>query len=515
MYRLLKNNFYLVMLMLFSLFIVSISSLFYLTSLAQSNEALEAEINESMLRATQQTAKNIEIHVQKNPAPLEEKELNELISPLSYGNTGYAFVMDNATKILAQKKFSSTLYTTHQFDDTEKKVVHDLIAIACEIAQNKESKKTFITHEKEWSLAYTPIQHLGWKVLLIAPNNDTHIRANYLRHSLLIVFSVIVLVALVIMSIVVNTIIRYQKKLDEEKKSHAQELLKEKNKYATTLSALPDLLFELGLDGTYYDCHSPNHHLLVAPFEALLGKKVSDVLPEESSRICLLALQEANAIGNSKGKVIEIPLEQGNRWFELSIAKKPFQPDDTQTKFIVLSRDITERKKAEEKNFYLANFDSLTGLANRVQLENYFTYTLGLAKRHHSFFAIIFLDLDHFKDVNDSLGHHVGDKMLIELSHRLQSIKRESDMIARFGGDEFMILLPQTDKEGAEHVAQKILDVVAQPYSIEEHLLYTTASLGIALYPKDGITLDALSQQADIAMYHAKASGRNQYHFIQ
>lgn len=519
MYRLLKkfitHHLHLVTLILFSLLIVSISSLFYLTNLAQSHDALEAEINESMLRVTQQTAKNIEIHMQKNTVPLEPKLLNELISPLSYGDTGYAFIMDNTTNILAQKKFSSTLYTTHHFDDAESEIIHDLIAIACKMTQNKESKKTFITHQKEWSLAYAPIQHLGWKVLLLVPNDDTHIRANYLRHSLFIVFVVILLVALVILYIVANIIVRYQRTLDEEKKSHAQELLKEKNKYATTLSTLPDLLFELGLDGTYYDCHTPQSHLLVAPFEVLLGKKVSDVLPEESSHICLLALQEANATGFSKGKVIEIPLEQSNKWFELSIAKKPFQPGDTQAKFIVLSRDITERKNAEEKNFYLANFDALTGLANRIQLENYFNYTLSLAKRNHSMFALIFLDLDRFKDVNDSLGHHVGDKMLIELSHRLQSIKRESDMIARFGGDEFMILLPNTDKEGAEHVAKKILDVVSQPYAIEEHLLYTTASLGIALYPHDGLDLEKLSQKADSAMYKAKDLGRNQYYFVQ
>ena len=109
----------------------------------------------------------------------------------------------------------------------------------------------------------------------------------------------------------------------------------------------------------------------------------------------------------------------------------------------------------------------------------------------------------------------MGDKMLIELSYRLQSIKRESDMIARLGGDEFMILLPHTDKEGVEYVAQKILDVISQPYAIEKHLLCTTASLGIALYPHDGIDLEILSQKADSAMYKAKELGRNQYHFVQ
>ena len=292
-------------------------------------------------------------------------------------------------------------------------------------------------------------------------------------------------------------------------------MLRAKNKYETTLSALPDLFFEMGLDGTYYDYHSPDNSLLAAPPQLLLGKKVSDVLPQEAAMTCLNALQEANNTGSSKGKMIELFLEKGTTWFELSIAKKPHQNEDTQAKFIVLSRDITERKKAEERNYYLANFDSLTGLANRIQLENYFAYTLGLAKRHDSVFALVFLDLDRFKEINDSLGHHVGDKILMELSRRLQSIKRESDMIARLGGDEFMILLPNTDKEGATHVAQKILDITSKPYHIEKHLLCTTASLGIALYPQDGIDLEILSQKADIAMYKAKELGRNQYHFVQ
>ena len=517
MYRLLKvfisHNLRLVILILFSLLIVLLSTLFYVTSLTQSHSAIEAEISEAMFRAARHTAKNIEMHLQKYDEPLEEAYLSELIAPLSFAE-GYAFIVDKNRKILAHKKFSNGLYNAKTLSDKENVIIEDISSLACQIAQDKEIKN-FDSHEKRWSLAYASIHPLGWKVIITAPNDTTHVRANYLSHSLFIVFSVIMFIALIVTYLVADIILRYQRKLEKEKKEREEELLRAKNKYETTLSALPDLFFEMGLDGTYYDYHSPDHTLLAAPPEVLLGKKVSDLLPLEAANVCLMALQEANISGYSKGKTIELLLEQGTTYFELSIAKKPHQNEDTQAKFIVLSRDITERKKAEERNYYLANFDSLTGLANRIQLENYFAYTLGLAKRHDSVFALVFLDLDRFKEINDSLGHHVGDKILMELSRRLQSIKRESDMIARLGGDEFMILLPNTDKEGATHVAQKILDITSKPYHIEKHLLRTTASLGIALYPQDGIDLEILSQKADIAMYKAKELGRNQYHFVQ
>lgn len=518
MYRLLKtflsHHLRLVILILFSLLIVLLSTLFYLTSLTQSHSAIEAEINEAMFRAARHTAKNIEMTLHKSDSLLSKETLNELITPLSFGEMGYAFIVDKNKKILAQKRFSKSLYNTNTLSEAEYALIEELSTLACQIAHNQE-KRSFMSFEKRWNVAYASIHPIGWQVIITAPNDTTHTRVNYLSHSLFIVFSVIMFIALVLTYVVADIIIRYQRKLEKEKKEREEELLRAKNKYETTLSALPDLFFEMGLDGTYYDYHSPDNSLLAAPPQVLLGKKVSDVLSQEAAMTCLNALQEANNTGSSKGKMIELSLEKGITYFELSIAKKPHQNEDKQAKFIVLSRDITERKKAEERNYYLANFDSLTGLANRIQLENYFAYTLSLAKRHESLFALIFLDLDRFKEINDSLGHHIGDKILIELSHRLQSIKRESDMIARLGGDEFMVLLPNTDKEGAMHVAQKILDITSQPYHIEEHLLSTTASLGIALYPQDGMDLETLSQKADIAMYKAKESGRNQYHFVQ
>ncbi len=176
--------------------------------------------------------------------------------------------------------------------------------------------------------------------------------------------------------------------------------------------------------------------------------------------------------------------------------------------------DITEQKQTEEQIHYLANFDPLTGLPNRSQLDEHLKYALSLAKRSNGHLALLFLDLDHFKDINDTLGHSVGDVLLIELAKRLRLLLREEDTVTRLGGDEFILLLPGVDALGAAHVAQKLLDAIADPYRIKLFDLILTASVGIALYPEDGLDLETLSKSADAAMYQAKQEGRQCYRFF-
>ncbi|MDT4291049.1 EAL domain-containing protein [Methylomonas sp. MO1] len=173
-----------------------------------------------------------------------------------------------------------------------------------------------------------------------------------------------------------------------------------------------------------------------------------------------------------------------------------------------------ERKQAEEHIYYLANYDSLTGLPNRSQLDDHLKYALSLAKRSNGHLALMFLDLDHFKNVNDTLGHSVGDALLVELADRLCAVLREEDTVTRLGGDEFIFLLPGTDAGGAANVAQKLLDAIAEPYRIEELDLTMSASIGIALYPDDGEDLESLSKSADVAMYRVKTDGRHGYRFF-
>jgi diguanylate cyclase (GGDEF)-like protein len=165
---------------------------------------------------------------------------------------------------------------------------------------------------------------------------------------------------------------------------------------------------------------------------------------------------------------------------------------------------------------YLARHDVLTGLPNRSQLDDHLRFALSLAKRASGggHLALMFLDLDHFKDINDSLGHSVGDALLIELTRRMRALLREEDTLSRLGGDEFILLLPGADAHGAAQVAEKLLAAIARPCRIEPHDLSVTASLGIALYPADGVDLETLSKNADTAMYRAKQEGRQGYRFF-
>lgn len=172
--------------------------------------------------------------------------------------------------------------------------------------------------------------------------------------------------------------------------------------------------------------------------------------------------------------------------------------------------DISERKQLEDRMRYLAEHDFLTGLPNRLLLLDRVGQALALARRHGTCFAVLFLDLDHFKEVNDRLGHHVGDELLREVARRLATTVRATDTVCRQGGDEFVILLAEiSDNDVPTALAKKIIAAIAQPYRIEDHALDVTTSVGFAVYPEDGDNADTLLKHADTAMYAAKRSGRN------
>jgi len=177
-------------------------------------------------------------------------------------------------------------------------------------------------------------------------------------------------------------------------------------------------------------------------------------------------------------------------------------------------QEITAQKSAEEKVHWLAHFDSLTGLPNRTLLNDRLNYAIRIAYRTQGSVALLYLDLDHFKNINDTLGHHIGDALLVQVALRIQTLIREADTLSRQGGDEFMILLSATDADGAAHVAEKLIESISEPYEIQHHELSITPSIGIALYPIDGVNLNVLSQSADAAMYRAKHDGRNCYRFF-
>ncbi|MES2073310.1 MAG: EAL domain-containing protein [Pseudomonadota bacterium] len=159
--------------------------------------------------------------------------------------------------------------------------------------------------------------------------------------------------------------------------------------------------------------------------------------------------------------------------------------------------------------------DSLTKLPNRTLLEDRLDQVIYKAARSHSRFALMFLDLDGFKAINDSLGHHVGDLLLIEVAHRLRVALRAQDTVARLGGDEFVVLLEVADPEDAAPIADKLVRIIGLPFHIEKYDLSVSTSIGIAIYPEDGSTRHELLVNADAAMYHTKGAGRNGYHFFE
>lgn len=174
--------------------------------------------------------------------------------------------------------------------------------------------------------------------------------------------------------------------------------------------------------------------------------------------------------------------------------------------------DITERKKYEEKIQQMAFHDSLTGLPNRKLFSDRLGIVLAQAKRNKKKVGIVMLDLDNFKDVNDTLGHDVGDILLKAVAERLSGTLRKSDTVARFGGDEFVLIFPDMEViEEAIQVVQKIIDRFHKPFLIDTHQLVVTTSIGIAVYPNDGMDEEILMKNADIAMYQAKQAGRARY----
>ncbi|MFT3848309.1 MAG: EAL domain-containing protein [Propionivibrio sp.] len=269
------------------------------------------------------------------------------------------------------------------------------------------------------------------------------------------------------------------------------------------------------------------HRILSAnpAFEAMTGYRTDEIIGAEPSVISLgesgpeqevaLVMREALATtGYWQGEVWNRRRsgEGYPGWLGVSVVH---DADNRPKYYIYIFSDITERKEAQKRIEYLAHHDALTGLPNRLLLCDRMAQAQAQAHRMQSRVALMFLDLDRFKTINDSLGHPVGDALLKEIVERLKGCVRESDTISRQGGDEFIILLNDVrDGEAIARVADKIHQRMADPIVLGSHTLNTSFSIGIAIYPDDGSDFDTLLQKADTAMYHAKEAGRNSHRFF-
>lgn len=288
-----------------------------------------------------------------------------------------------------------------------------------------------------------------------------------------------------------------------------------KKQLEVLLDAIPDLIWLKDTEGKYLFCNRAFERLYGARESDIIGKNDYDFVDFKMADFFrandLIALSAEHAVTNEEELTFK---EDGYHGFFETIKVPVYDTNNGVIGILGIARDISVRKENEEKIEKLEYFDALTGLANRSMLNLRMIHDISIASRKKEQFAILMLDFDHFKNINDTLGHAIGDILLVEISKRLKHLVRQEDMLSRQGGDEFIVLLPALSADGAAHVAKKLLQAIEQPLLIKEHELTITASIGIALYPNDGLNIEELIKRADAAMYLAKQNGRNNYRFF-
>lgn len=245
--------------------------------------------------------------------------------------------------------------------------------------------------------------------------------------------------------------------------------------------------------------------------QMLIGKSYQDILPEEVAGQIGRAIDGMVETGQSREFDYRLSENKNAEWYNAKVS--PFKDENGRISGVTaVVRNITERKRLEEDNRYRALHDPLTNLPNRELFNDHFNLAMAQAQRKNHKVALMMVDLDHFKYINDTYGHDVGDRVLIEAGERLSNALRKSDTVARIGGDEFLLLIPEihSPDEGML-VASKILQEFERPLTIKNRTFTVTMSIGIAIYPDDVETLDALMKMADVAMYRVKWKGRNSF----
>jgi diguanylate cyclase (GGDEF)-like protein/PAS domain S-box-containing protein len=295
---------------------------------------------------------------------------------------------------------------------------------------------------------------------------------------------------------------------------HSQELLREREaKLSAFVNALPNLSFVYDEDGRYLEILANETHLLSARVEELKGRLIRDVLPSEAAGLMMEAIQ--HAIDTGKPQVIEykIPVLSGEeRWFEGRIALME-KDRSGHSKVVFIANDISERVQLYQKVQRLATQDPLTGCFNRRHFFERAEQEMQRSLRYRRPLALVMMDIDAFKQVNDRFGHPVGDEALCHLVRLCQGQMRSIDLLGRYGGDEFAILMPETTLEGAHQAAERLLvQVQAMAITTPSGTCTMTVSIGIAGMvegSKETATLDGLVRRADQALYAAKSAGQN------
>jgi diguanylate cyclase (GGDEF)-like protein/PAS domain S-box-containing protein len=319
-----------------------------------------------------------------------------------------------------------------------------------------------------------------------------------------------------------------EKHLQKQNTFMQKQLAESERLHRYIVNTSPDIIYILDQDGHFTFINERIESLLGYSREEIIGKHYSFLVHHDDLEHAKYVFNERR-IGPRASKNVELRLkckdddkarQFKNRTLPVELSSTGIYDDKSASKkrysgTYGVARDVTERKLAEETINFQAYHDLLTKLPNRALLRDRLNMAINQAKRDNETLAVMFLDLDRFKNINDSLGHMIGDELLQQVSSRLQSCIRAGDTLARFGGDEFTLMLPKlhNGRSDASKLAEKITRTLKQPFYVDGHELYVSASIGIALYPQDGITIDSMIKHADVAMYHVKGQGKNGYQF--
>jgi diguanylate cyclase (GGDEF)-like protein/PAS domain S-box-containing protein len=294
----------------------------------------------------------------------------------------------------------------------------------------------------------------------------------------------------------------------------AEEAIREsEQKYRTIIENIEDGYHELDFSGNIVFFNDALLKMLGYSRDEFARMNYRNLADEETAHQLLQICDEVYRTGKPSGGIeIKVMKKDGTmRVVELSVSLI-LDANGHEVGFRNLIRDVTERKESEETIRRLAYHDALTGLPNRLLFTDRLKMAIARAKRNRQYLAVMMLDLDYFKDINDTLGHHMGDRLLQAVGSRLTELLRKGDTTARMGGDEFLILLPEINNVGVTTtIAQKIVESFQSPFIIDDRKLHITTSIGIAIYPDASDDVETLIKHADIAMYRAKGSGRNNY----
>jgi diguanylate cyclase (GGDEF)-like protein/PAS domain S-box-containing protein len=323
--------------------------------------------------------------------------------------------------------------------------------------------------------------------------------------------------------------VMHKRRLERENKTFQTLLQASERRYRYLVNSSPDIIYTLDRDGRFTFLNDRVEGLLGYQKDELIGQHYTHVVHQDDlARVTYVFNERRTGMRASRNIGLRLKHKDGirsphfeTRFLCIELNAMGMYGDDPHgeaQRFLGtygVARDVSDRKQAEETIAYQAYHDLLTGLSNRYLFRDRLTLAIAQAKRNGHMLAVMFLDLDNFKVVNDTLGHVVGDELLQGVAARLKSCLRESDTLSRIGGDEFTLLLPQIgDAEDAQVLAEKMIAVLRRPFSINGHELFVRVSIGIALCPADGETMDSLIKSADIAMYHAKARGRDNLQFF-